>query len=187
MGEWAPLFDSHPKKPSAEAASVGGLFHTRRSFGGSICFVDNDNGSIACVSSNSNWSVSLNLGSDPLGIEWNSSQLLAPRYRPVSGLSARVYSPHWPDLGEFQERYAGSLIDDREDSASGPWESDMSSRRSSGYPFVDEKALRRAILAKIGYELRALNEVTAELPRDLPRQLRALVMQIENGQHSDDE
>ena len=61
----------------------------------------------------------------------------------------------------------------REDSASAV-ESDMPSQRSSGYAFVDEKALQRAILTKIGQELQARSEITQELPR----QLLALIMQI---------
>jgi hypothetical protein len=58
----------------------------------------------------------------------------------------------------------------------------MPNQRSSGYAFVDENALQRAILTTIGHELRARNEVT----RELPRKLLALIMQIESGR-SDDE
>ena len=60
-------------------------------------------------------------------------------------------------------------------------ESDMPSQRSTGYSFVDENALQRAILTKIGQELQARNEVTQELPREL----LALVMQIKRGRADD--
>jgi membrane peptidoglycan carboxypeptidase len=58
----------------------------------------------------------------------------------------------------------------------------MPSQRSRGYALVDEKALQRAILTKIGHELQAGSEITQQLPR----QLLALVMQIGSGR-SDDE
>jgi hypothetical protein len=59
----------------------------------------------------------------------------------------------------------------------------MSSQLSTGYSFVDEKKLRRAILAKINYELRALNEVKGGLSQELG----ALIMQIESSGRSEDE
>ena len=63
----------------------------------------------------------------------------------------------------------------REDSANAV-ESDMSIQRSTGYALVDEKALQRAILTKIGHELQARSEMT----RELPRELLALVMLIDS-------
>jgi hypothetical protein len=107
--------------------------------------------------------------------------VLAPFHIPRSLLSFRVVPfERAPSSGNDLaaasfERLGGHANDSRS--------LEMPRQRPSGYPFADNKALRRAVLEKIAFELQALNVVTLELPR----QLRTLIMQIESNQQSADE